>query len=356
MKFNFIFYALIDAKYKIGYEKKINSFCYGIKKNNHDIEKKIFTNTSLFGLIIFQLNIIFSSSKIIFIRSIGERTFLLLPSFILMKILNKKIILEIPSPLTKLKFEKNMKSIKNFIYISVNTFFLKSIFFLSYKVLIYDKEMIDYKRLNNKFILLSNGVQVNKYKSITNKKKIINNLNFIFLGYLSRWHGLEKLFFAMIEYTKSNGPIKINLYIYGEVETNYLKDLKKIINKNKLDNYINFNLGIFSYEHLYAAFSNCHVGVGSLSLNLSKSYYRSELKIREYCSTGLPFVFNSRDLDFQPEFKYAYNLRLKSLNITDIIKWYEDLPEDTSYNLNTYAKENLDYDKKIKSLLSKLNL
>jgi len=100
------YFALIDASYYNGYKKKIKSICDSFNFLGIKSISKIYTNTSFIGLLIFQIKIIFSNSNIIILRTVGERTFILLPSLILSRLMKKKIILEIPSPLSKLVFEK----------------------------------------------------------------------------------------------------------------------------------------------------------------------------------------------------------------------------------------------------------
>lgn len=216
--------------------------------------------------------------------------------------------------------------------------------------------MFTYSKNNKKLILTSNSVIVDNYKYLKIKNEIDNNLNLIFIGYLSKWHGIDKIINSIYEYIKTENKINIKLHIYGDVNLDYKNNLIKMINKYSLQDNIYFKKAEYNYENLYNLFKKCHLGIGSLSLDLANSYYRSELKIREYCASGLPFIYNARDLDFPINFKYAYNIRSKKIDLKKIINWYNELPQDIPITLNKYAKSKIDYNVKIDKLLTKLEL
>jgi len=257
--------------------------------------------------------------------------------------------------LSKLVFEKKNKTIKDKIYINLNNYFLSLIFLISNNSIIYDYETDKYNLNKNKFIFSTNAVVSNHFTPNERKKILTNNLNFIFIGYLSNWHGIEKFIYSIYEFTNHNKTININLNIYGKIEKNYQKKIFNLINKYHLKNHIKINESVYSIKMINKILSDNHIGIGSMSLKSSKSYFRSELKLREYCAAGIPFLFNANDIDFK-NFKYALNIDSENINIDKILSWYQKLPKDTPKIMHEYAKQYLDYNVKIKKLNNDLKL
>ena len=351
------FFALINNKFYTGYKRKIDHLCQKLRDNKYSAYSKIFTDTSFIGLIKFQKKILFCNAKIIIVRAIGERSFLLIPTFFLIHFFTrKKILLEIPSPLSKLKFEKKNQSQKDKIYINLNNFFLRLIISLSSKVIIYDYEEKNIIRSSKKFILFSNSVNSNDYQFKNTKKQINNKFNLIFIGYLSNWHGIEKIIVSIHNYLENNNnKIKIYFDIYGDTENEYTKKISLLIKDLKLSSYINIHKPIFNLKEINLKLKNSHMGIGSLALDKSKSYYRSELKIREYCAAGVPFVYRANDIDFK-NFQFCINLKSETLNILDMINWYNSLPNNTPEIMHKFSIEYLDYNIKVKKLIRDLQI
>lgn len=353
---NIEFFALIEKKYSEGYKKKITHLSENFQLNKFKSKYSILSNISLKGILLFKIKLFFSDSKIIYVRSIGERTFLLIPVFLILRFLKqKKIILEVPSPLSKIKYEKIKKTLKDKIYIILNDFFIKFLYFIVYKIIIYDYETYKYFLNKDKFILTSNAVDSRSYLFNKKKNKITNSFNLIFIGYLSNWHGIEKLMLSIYKYSQGKSKIFIKLDIYGVIEKNYKKKIFSLIKSLNLKSNITFHQPEYDTYKISKKFNSAHIGVGSLSLSQSKSFYRSELKIREYCAAGLPFIFKANDIDFN-KFKFCLNLNFFELKIEDIIKWYNHLPENTPEIMHKYSISNLDYSIKVKYLIDQLKL
>ena len=84
-------------------------------------------------------------------------------------------------------------------------------------------------------------------------------------------------------------------------------------------------------------------------LNMSAS-----LKVREYCSIGIPFVISSTDQDFPGKFPYILTMPSDEspIDFNKIIHFYQSVYADPKHQLKMreYAINNLDWIIKIRQL------
>ena len=92
-----------------------------------------------------------------------------------------------------------------------------------------------------------------------------------------------------------------------------------------------------------------HIGLGSLGLSKVNNRIRSELKIREYTSVGLPFVFEADDLVFSSKSTFLYKVDYGNsvINFAEIIAWYNALDSNIPLIMRKYALNKLDFSNKI---------
>lgn len=154
-----------------------------------------------------------------------------------------------------------------------------------------------------KFITIGNGIYPEKF---TTRKHLIfdqNNLNILFVGAGYRTNGLHRLIYSMNEYyqKKLNNEVNIHVHVVGDSDE---MNFNKLLVKNfELDKHFTFHgfLAFKNYEYLY---NECHIAMGTLSFSRIKTYTASILKVREYCSIGIPFFYAYDDPDFDNDFKY----------------------------------------------------
>ncbi len=216
------------------------------------------------------------------------------------------------------------------------------------------------KKIYNKNIsgiLITNGIDVKKYKIKEVPKYDGKNINMIFVGNIRYWHGIERILEGIEKY---NGKTNIIFNICGNInQEDYLKD---IIKKMKKKDSIKM-LGYETRENLNKYFDESHIAIGSLGCYKKNIEYASTLKNREYFARGIPIVFSEIDEDISiPEnknFYYKVSNDDGFVNMEKIIDFasgiYKNNPQNITKNIRKFAEENLDYGKKIEKLRDFIN-
>lgn len=203
---------------------------------------------------------------------------------------------------------------------------------------------------------IGNGVDVSNIK-LKNSKKIYDKkeINLISVANISFWHGYDRLIKGMIDYySEKIQEYEINFYIVGI--GNELASLTSLVEENNLNKHVRF-VGAKNGKELDDLFDVCQIAIGSLGMYRKALNDGADLKSREYCSRGIPFIFGYEDKDFSENFKYALKVTNDSsnINIKDIIKFYKSLENNNiSEEMRKYAEDNLTWNKKMKIILKKI--
>lgn len=353
------FLSIIEDRFFFGFEKKINSLTnnlslLGFKSEYHNINDLSFN-----GFIKAYKFIKNCKSKNIIIRTVGIKSFILL-FFVIIAKKNKNLYAEVPTSFSTLSFEfkmNNNKKISNYIYFYLNLFLTPILLIFFRKIIYYDKEYFPYNLfIKQKTYLWQNGVDTNSIPFLKKIKKIENNvLNFVCVGSLTKWHGLERFMDSIIFYQKKFSTYKFNINLVGHIDEKLIKKIKNNSAYFKNGNSIKF-LGLKKGKDLSNIFKSSNIGIGSIGLKNLNTYERSELKIREYTAAGLPFIMEADDSDFKKEYKFIFKIDKKKYNIDidKLIKWFNNLNNSMPQEMRKFAKEKLDYQIKIKQFLNEV--
>ncbi len=226
------------------------------------------------------------------------------------------------------------------------------------KIIYYDQEKMPFSIfIKNKIFLWQNGIDTKSISFLKKLNKINNNkINFICIGSLAKWHGIQRLIDSIINYQKKNTTYTFNINLVGNVQTKLHKEILKNKIFFNLGNKINFH-GLKKDSELINIFKQSNIGVGSLGLKILNQYERSELKIREYTAAGLPFIMEANDKDFSNNYRFLFKVDKNKyfLEINDIIKWFMSLDEDIPNQMRNFSMSKLDYKKKIIKLINEIN-
>jgi len=151
------------------------------------------------------------------------------------------------------------------------------------------KELLTRSKLkNNEIIVYPNTVRQSFYKNkITNqeiKETYSNDFVMLYIGNTSKRRGLDTVLDSMIRIKKSVNNIK--LIILGK--SSYDNELKKKINKLKLDSVVDF-IGWVDESDLYKYLLVSDVGISPLHSNLHHDTTYAN-KLFQYMSFGVPIV------------------------------------------------------------------
>lgn len=175
-----------------------------------------------------------------------------------------------------------------------------------------------------------------------------DSLHLLCVANISRWHGIDRLLQGLATY---RGTPRVVLHIVGEgTELPHLQELSCDLGINDRVVYHGFLTG----GPLDSVFDQCHIAVGSLGIHRKNLTQTSELKAREYCARGIPYIITVDDPDFPPDFPYILRLPADEspVEIPMIIAFANEVYADPDHpqKMRHYAEEHLDWSSKMKVL------
>jgi glycosyltransferase involved in cell wall biosynthesis len=188
---------------------------------------------------------------------------------------------------------------------------------------------------------IPNGFNVHSVEVRNPPRVDNNNIHILFVGNISRWHGLDRMIRGIADY---RGPVHIHFHIVGDGdELENLRQLKKSV-APAAD--IHFH-GFLSGHPLDAMFDTCHIAIGSLGIHRNRMKEAASLKVREYCSRGIPFILSNKDPDFSDNFEYCLHIEPTDtpVNVEEIISFTQKVFQNTDHSkiMRKYAEEYVDW-------------
>jgi glycosyltransferase involved in cell wall biosynthesis len=297
-----------------------------------------------------------SLSDVILIRSLCQYNFYLIPALIRAKRRGIKIILDVPTPnITAIRELAGAKSsvlrkAKDLAYLiasgPIPYWFVSGI-------LQYAPESSWFLLGNrSKTKLVGNGIEV----SALPVRPYVpawtgDRLDLICVASLNYWHGIDRLISAISIVNSGDQQLKIHLKVVGKGAV--FNQLKSQVEDLNLGKYIQF-MGFLKGEELFSQYSTAHLAVGSLALFRKQLSTASELKSREYCAVGIPFIAVGEDPDFGKDAKFRIQLSNEE-SIEDLIQFFKNFnPEQINFSpaeIRGYAEQHLDFSVKIAQIL-----
>jgi len=206
-----------------------------------------------------------------------------------------------------------------------------------------------------KSIVIGNGIDTDKvplrYK--WNREK---NIRLLFVGNISPWHGLDKLIMGLsqLDFVYKGYPIKLEIIGEG----NSYSQIKELVRTLKGEKYIMFH-GFLENDNKYEILSNCDIAIGSLASERRGLNESSNIKLREYCAFGIPFIKTDYDADFD----HNRQAKLFTFTIKNCAKlnWLDQILDfainikgnsEISLLMREYAENFLDWHIKIRKLMN----
>lgn len=202
----------------------------------------------------------------------------------------------------------------------------------------------------NGVLLINNGVDND---SIPVKKNSTHQgLNLICLATFSHWHGYDRLLNGLKEYYDSFGSTQdkeVNLYMVGNGQT---EELIKLTEDLCLGKYVHFE-GVLTGKNLDAFFDSMDVAIGNLGFFRKGVLSDTSIKIREYCSRGIPFVTALKINDFPEDYPYIFHVPMDEsyIDIRSICEFYASLDVDkATKEMRSYAEDYLTWEQQLKKI------
>ena len=173
-------------------------------------------------------------------------------------------------------------------------------------------------------------------------------LHVLFVGNVSRWHGLDRFIQGVAAY---HGPVHVNLHIVGDGDE--LENIKTLTHTLAVTRSVHFH-GFLGGSDLDKVFDRYHIAMGSLGIHRNGLKQASALKVREYCSRGIPFMISNDDPDFPATFPYSLSLPPDDtpISMDTVIGFYHAVYAHLSHpgEMREYAEEHLDWSVKMKNI------
>ncbi len=207
------------------------------------------------------------------------------------------------------------------------------------------------KNKNFHGITIGNGINAELIKVRQYEYKD-ESTNVLFVGTPYPSHGLDRFLKSLYLYRKLEGGKSIIFHVVGE--SKYISEYKKMAEKLELQNIVRF-YGHKSGRDLEYLYNICDLALGSIALHRKKLKETSELKAREYCAKGIPFICSSADNDFPTSFKYRLLVPSGDgpIDLKKILDFKYEVCTIKNHpmEMHYYALEKLDWNEKIKSLI-----
>lgn len=199
-----------------------------------------------------------------------------------------------------------------------------------------------------KHITIGNGFDVRSVSPRRRPEFTPEVLSIICVSQVNRWHGIDRIIEGIAAY---QGPSAIYLHIVGTGLE--IPALKSSVEKYGLEDRIFFH-GYLSGHQLDELFDHCHIAAGSLGLHRIGLEEASILKVREYCSRGIPFFISCADPDFPGDSVFSLTIPGDEtpVPVEDLLQFASGIcakPEHPQL-MHDYALKNLDWSKKMKVL------
>ena len=197
-------------------------------------------------------------------------------------------------------------------------------------------------------ITIGNGINIDSVPLRRHVPYSGEDLHLLCVANISRWHGLDRLIRGL---GTCLGPTRVTLHIAGDGSET--ASLKKIINQLDISDQVIFH-GLTIGKDLDELFNTCHIAIGSLGMHRKGLTQTSELKAREYCARGIPYIISCADPDFPDDFPYIQRFLSDEspIAIEKIIQFANTVYNDLEHpqKMRAYAVEHLDWAVKMKVL------
>jgi glycosyltransferase involved in cell wall biosynthesis len=212
----------------------------------------------------------------------------------------------------------------------------------------------------NHCIVCGNGID-SSFANEANFNKIERDLDeicLVFVGNISPWNGLEPLIDYLRKIQFQHNGKRIILDVIGDgTHLGHLRD------RYSADvGHVTFH-GFLEGDDLKSRISVADIAIGALNNDLRGLAEGSNLKLRLYCSLGIPFVLGEHDSDFMEDVNTkGFYFRIEPESMTDaltfdaMLKFAENVKTDSSLKrrMIQHALTKLTWDVKMPYIMEKI--
>jgi glycosyltransferase involved in cell wall biosynthesis len=197
-------------------------------------------------------------------------------------------------------------------------------------------------------ITIGNGFDVHSVPVRNPPKFCGDEIHFICVANVHLWHGLDRFLEGLKVYT---GFPRVILHIAGEGPE--VPNLKRLVDELNIKDRVIFH-GFVTGKDIDCLYDKCHIALGSLGIHRKLLSMTSELKARDYCSRGIPFIVSCGDPDFPFDFSYILQIPADEspINIERVIAFAQKISAEYDHpqQMRKYAETHLDWSIKMRKL------
>lgn len=207
----------------------------------------------------------------------------------------------------------------------------------------------------------SNGIDTDDTKIVARPQYDHKQLNILGLANVQHWHGFDRVIAGLADYYshKSATSPTVIFNIVGKGDE--IPKLQQMVaNTPILKEYVVFH-GAKYGDELERFFDKTHIAVSSLGMHRIgvANGETSNLKVREYCAKGIPFINGYLDRDIPADFEYVFQVPADetAVPINEVIDFYQKLYlKEHNYPqlLHDFAVNNLTWKAKLAAVAAYL--
>ncbi len=206
-------------------------------------------------------------------------------------------------------------------------------------------------------INISNGVDTRAIRPVnSNGQQVVRDgYHFIGVSNLGFWTGYERLIDGLAEYANSGATEQVTFHIVGDGL--HRGSLQKRAEARGVTDCVLFH-GAHSGDSLEHLFQGCQLAVGNLGVHRKGMVTNPDLKNREYCSRGLPFITSTIDPGFPEDFPYLLQISADEtpLDVTALVSFVKKLQREDGHReaIRRYAEQHFDWSVMLQPVAEKI--
>ena len=203
-------------------------------------------------------------------------------------------------------------------------------------------------------ISINNGIEM-KEIPMRVKKTVTKPIRILTVSTMYFWHGYDRLIRSLAKYYETHNTRDVYIEMVGDGVCR--KEWERLTSLLGIEKYVTFH-GMLSGKELDTIYDQCDIAAASLAPYRKGMTKASELKIREYCARGIPFVLTNIDLGLHNEFFY-YKLDNDDslIDIEQMVRFaleFGSKPDNVD-RMRAYAQNNFTWGIQIQKILNQIN-
>jgi len=207
-------------------------------------------------------------------------------------------------------------------------------------------------------IKIGNGVDVESIQPAAPCSIKDNQVEYHFIGVsnLVYWTGYERMIQGLADYQKDGNGKKVFFHVVGDGL--YLEPLQRLANQKGVGEHVVFH-GAHVGDSLDRLFQDKDLAIGNLGVHRKGMVTNPDLKNREYCARGIPFITSTSDPGFPEDFISVMSVPPdeSAIQIRDLVDFVKNLRRknpEYAIEMREFAKINFDWSVMLKPVADKM--